>query len=105
MPRVFIQAKRLSNAIEHVREILESLVLKVGFEEPAESRDFRSMKEAENAMYMCILVGRVRGLDRTPRLKKLEFSWALLSGWWKSVCFDRWSRERMRVVSVSDHGL
>ncbi|KAF2131806.1 hypothetical protein P153DRAFT_395107 [Dothidotthia symphoricarpi CBS 119687] len=73
----FHSRPRLSKALAHVKNTLESLVLKVRFE----CDMWREIKDPWGDYHLCGLVGRVTGINEMPKLTNLEVSWALLLGW------------------------
>lgn len=76
-PQVLLHGPRLSKALAHVKDTLQSLVLKVRFEGEVQI----DIKDLRNTNYLCGLIGRVSGLERMPKLTSLEISWVLLLGW------------------------
>jgi hypothetical protein len=82
LPKVLIQCHILSKALAHVKDTLESLVIKIRFD----SDSYTEIDCPWNAQFSCCLVGRVKGLDEMPKMRSLEISWALLLGWGSRFC-------------------
>jgi hypothetical protein len=76
-PRVLLHGPRLSKALAHVKDTLESLVLKVRFT----SDVWTEFKDLQNSQHLCGMIGRVSGLEMMPKLTTLDISWVLLLGW------------------------
>jgi hypothetical protein len=77
IPTVLLHGPRLSKALAHVKDTLESLVLKVRFT----SDVWTEFKDLQNSQYLCGMIGRVSGLEMMPKLTTLDISWVLLLGW------------------------
>ncbi|KAH9864715.1 hypothetical protein J1614_010651 [Plenodomus biglobosus] len=82
-PDVAISGPVLTRALSRVCKTLETLVLKVQFECDLGSEACgANIRAWDDALTLCHIIGRIRGLNCFHNLRHLEISWVLLFGWW-----------------------